>query len=192
MGVISTLRAAALIAAMIPAAAAADPLATNVEAWDTFCRSNSAPVDLCAKHDIARIKLTDANWRAIVAAWSGARHTLTLTSEARWGDAAADVWRWPSDLVADCEDASIWMIGQLVQAGIPRGALRLRIVEDWSGGWHAVALVDTDKGPLELDILARTLRRDMAGQESNPVLTQYPGYPSVWMHHWRVVHAPSD
>ena len=69
--------------------------------------------------------------------------------KAHWG--VEDRWDFAEDGYGDCEDYQIITRRLLVNAGLPRCALRSRVALDESGKGHAVLMVRTNRGDLILD-----------------------------------------
>jgi predicted transglutaminase-like cysteine proteinase len=57
----------------------------------------------------------------------------------------------PTDGIGDCEDYQLLKRKLLVEAGLPRRAMRMTVVIDDIGEGHAVLTVRTDAGDLILD-----------------------------------------
>jgi predicted transglutaminase-like cysteine proteinase len=74
--------------------------------------------------------------------------TPMLDSE-HWG--VADRWDLPTDGAGDCEDFQLLKRKLLVEAGLPRRAMRITVVLDDKNEGHAVLLIRTDHGDLTLD-----------------------------------------
>ena len=71
------------------------------------------------------------------------------TDEEHWG--VEDRWDFPDDGFGDCEDYQILKRKLLIEAGLPRRALRMAVVIDEDGAGHAVLMVMTRQGDLILD-----------------------------------------
>ncbi|WP_414474944.1 transglutaminase-like cysteine peptidase [Microvirga sp. M2] len=74
---------------------------------------------------------------------------LPITDQDHWG--VADRWDYPDDGLGDCEDIQLLKRKLLVDAGLPRRALRMTVVMDEEGAGHAVLMVRTDYGDFILD-----------------------------------------
>ena len=77
------------------------------------------------------------------------RSLIPVTDQNHWG--VADLWSYPSDGLGDCEDYQLLKRRMLVEAGLPRRALRMTVVVDENGEGHAVLTVRTDRGDFILD-----------------------------------------
>jgi predicted transglutaminase-like cysteine proteinase len=64
-----------------------------------------------------------------------------------------DRWDLPTDGIGDCEDLQLLKRKLLVEAGVPRRAMRMTVVLDSAGAGHAVLTVRTSDGDLLLDNL---------------------------------------
>jgi predicted transglutaminase-like cysteine proteinase len=74
---------------------------------------------------------------------------LPVTDQDHWG--VADRWDYPDDGLGDCEDIQLLKRRILIEAGLPRRALRMTVVIDEHGAGHAVLMVRTDRGDYILD-----------------------------------------
>ena len=72
-----------------------------------------------------------------------------VTDEAHHG--ILDRWDLAEDGAGDCEDYQLLKRKLLVDAGLPRRALRMSVVLDEKGEGHAVLMVRTDRGDFILD-----------------------------------------
>ena len=120
-----------------------------VPAWNRFCEEHpeECAVDVA---EPATVRLTRQAWHRIVSINSRVNATVRpLTDEDHWG--IADQWDFPSDGFGDCEDYQILKRRLLVEAGLPRRALRMTVVIDEKGEGHAVLMVRTDRGDFILD-----------------------------------------
>ena len=62
-----------------------------------------------------------------------------------------DRWDLAEDGAGDCEDFQLLKRHRLVEAGLPRRAMRMTVVLDDQDEGHAVLMVRTDRGDLILD-----------------------------------------
>ena len=62
-----------------------------------------------------------------------------------------DRWDYPDDGYGDCEDIQLLKRKLLIEAGLPRRALRMTVVLDAVGAGHAGLMVCTDRGDFCLD-----------------------------------------
>jgi predicted transglutaminase-like cysteine proteinase len=72
-----------------------------------------------------------------------------MRDQDRWG--VVEFWGLPDDGYGDCEDFQLIKRKLLVEAGLPRRALRMTVVLDATGEGHAVLTVRTTRGDLVLD-----------------------------------------
>ena len=72
-----------------------------------------------------------------------------MTDMDHWG--TADKWDIPTDGYGDCEDYQLLKRKMLVQAGLPRRAMRMTVVLDEKREGHAVLTLKTNRGDLILD-----------------------------------------
>ena len=162
------LGAALLALAVLSAPAwAAPPLvakgdATPLVAWSVFCSHHpqECAVDVTEPEQIAAtpdlIELVDAVNRYVN------REIEPRTDQDHWG--MIDRWDLPKDGIGDCEDFQLLKRKLLVEAGVPRRALRLTVVINEMGEGHAVLTVRTDGDDLILDNrTSRILRWDETG-----------------------------
>jgi len=77
------------------------------------------------------------------------RAILAVTDQDHWGE--VDRWDYPDDGLGDCEDIQLLKRRLLIEAGLPRRALRMVVVIDEQGAGHAVLMVRTDQGEFILD-----------------------------------------
>jgi predicted transglutaminase-like cysteine proteinase len=120
-----------------------------VQGWVRFCAEEPQECALDTAEPVA-ITLTRQVWQTIVAVNAKVNATIKpLTDDDHWG--VADVWSLPTDGYGDCEDYQLQKRKLLVQAGLPRRALRMTVVIDEKGEGHAVLMARTDRGDLILD-----------------------------------------
>ena len=135
-----------LDAAWIPVA---DGSAQPTAAWSEFCERNPGE---CAINpaEPATIKLGEWVWNAIVAINKQVNNAVRPQEDIHhWG--VIDRWDYPNDGYGDCEDYQILKRRLLVEAGLPRRALRMVVVLDELGQGHAVMAVRTNQGDFILD-----------------------------------------
>ena len=77
------------------------------------------------------------------------RQIKPATDAEHWG--VVDSWDFPGDSKGDCEDYQLLKRKMLVDAGLPRRAIRMTVVIDEEGQGHAVMMVRTDRGDFVLD-----------------------------------------
>jgi predicted transglutaminase-like cysteine proteinase len=123
--------------------------AKPLPAWIDFCQRHPAE---CAvdRNEPAAVALTPAMLQTIAAVNRKVNASITpmLDSE-HWG--VADRWDLPTDGAGDCEDFQLLKRKLLVEAGLPRRAMRITVVLDDKNEGHAVLLIRTDHGDLTLD-----------------------------------------
>ena len=91
------------------------------------------------------IELTAKVWALITATNRKVNRQIKPSTDAEhWG--VADSWNLPDDGKGDCEDYQLLKRKILVEAGLPRRALRMTVVIDEEGQGHAVIMVRTDRG----------------------------------------------
>ncbi|WP_246777364.1 transglutaminase-like cysteine peptidase [Microvirga sp. VF16] len=123
--------------------------AQPTDAWSEFCERS--PGD-CAidPSEPATIKLDERAWALIVAINQQVNAAISPQEDiAHWG--VIDRWDYPDDGYGDCEDYQLLKRRLLVEAGLPRRALRMVVVLDELGAGHAVMAIRTDRGDFILD-----------------------------------------
>ena len=123
--------------------------AGSTPAWMEFCRRQpqecavdvSEPLILSLNHELW-LTILEVNERAN-------RTILPVTDQDHWGE--VDRWDYPNDGLGDCEDIQLLKRKLLIEAGVPRRALRMTVVVDEQGADHAVLMVRTDQGEFILD-----------------------------------------
>jgi predicted transglutaminase-like cysteine proteinase len=126
-----------------------DNAAPPLPGWVDFCHRNpeECTVDL-RQPDM--IPLTEGLSALLASVNRSVNHSLVpVTDQDHWGK--VDLWSYPTDGMGDCEDYQLLKRKTLVEAGLPRRALRLTVVLDENGEGHAVLTVRTDRGDLILD-----------------------------------------
>jgi predicted transglutaminase-like cysteine proteinase len=139
---------------LAPAAAAAPRLLDAAEApplygWVGFCERQPAEclVDTSEPESVA---LTGEVAELLAAVNRHVNASIRpMRDQDRWG--TADLWGLPEDGYGDCEDFQLLKRKLLVEAGLPRRALRMTVVLDGSGEGHAVLTARTTRGDLVLD-----------------------------------------
>jgi predicted transglutaminase-like cysteine proteinase len=123
--------------------------ARPVAAWNEWCQR--MPSD-CAVNtaEPATIALTPQAWRTLVSVNRTVNRKIEpMTDMEQLG--VVDSWDLPTTGVGDCEDYQLLKRRLLVEAGLPRRALRMTVVIDEKGEGHAVLMVRTDRGDFVLD-----------------------------------------
>lgn len=123
--------------------------ATPTRGWVEFCAKlpEECGVDTA---EPASLTLTPEAWETIVAVNERVNGTVkAMTDRDHWG--VQDRWDYPDDGIGDCEDIQLLKRKLLVEAGLPRRALRMSVVFDDVGEGHAVLMALTDRGEFILD-----------------------------------------
>ena len=123
--------------------------ARPIAAWAEFCERYPAE---CAvdRTEPASITLTPALWQTINAVNRRINRAVeAVTDQDHWR--AADRWDLAEDGRGDCEDFQLLKRRLLVEAGLPRRAMRMTVVIDEKGEGHAVLTILTNRGDLVLD-----------------------------------------
>lgn len=138
---------AALPTASQPIAKAGN--AKPISGWIRFCqqRPEECAVD---SSEPATISLTPQVWKVLVQVNRQVNAAIKpMTDQEHWG--VEDRWDFAEDGSGDCEDYQLVKRRQLVEAGLPRRALRMTVVIDEEGAGHAVMMVRTNRGDFILD-----------------------------------------
>lgn len=123
--------------------------AIPTQAWLRFCeaRPGECVVD---ETEAAVITIDEPVWSEIVDVNARVnREIRPVTDQDHWGE--LDRWDYPDDGLGDCEDIQLLKRRMLIEAGLPRRALRMTVVVDEDGAGHAVLMVRTDRGDFILD-----------------------------------------
>ena len=138
---------AALPGSSAPAATVGD--ARAVLGWVKFCERQPAECEVDTTEPTL-IVLTARIWQSILTVNRRVNTTIEpLTDQAHWG--TPDSWDFPNDGSGDCEDYQLLKRKLLIEAGLPRRALRMTVVIDEKREGHAVLMVRTDRGDFVLD-----------------------------------------
>jgi predicted transglutaminase-like cysteine proteinase len=120
-----------------------------VQAWTGLCERHPQECNV----DVAEprtVVLTRQAWQTILSVNAKVNAEIRpLTDQDHWG--VADVWSLPTDGYGDCEDYQLLKRKRLVEAGLPRRAMRMTVVLDELGEGHAVLMIRTDRGDFVLD-----------------------------------------
>jgi predicted transglutaminase-like cysteine proteinase len=139
----------------------ARPLLTSPEAaeptpaWSNSCERlpTECGIDLSEPEVIS---LTPDLWRTLVTINDQVNTTIKpLSDQEHWG--VVDRWDYPDDGYGDCEDFQLLKRKRLIEAGLPRRALRMTVVLDEVRAGHAVLMVRTDRGDFILDNQSRAV-----------------------------------
>jgi predicted transglutaminase-like cysteine proteinase len=144
----------------LPAAVTGE--ARPVMAWVDLCRRypQECAIDTAEAPVVA---LSPRIWQQIVSINRRVNTTITaITDQEHWS--VPDRWDLPTDGYGDCEDFQLLKRKLLVEAGVPRRALRVTVVINEQGEGHAVLTVRTEGDDLILDNrTSRLLRWDETG-----------------------------
>jgi predicted transglutaminase-like cysteine proteinase len=131
------------------------PLLTSTEeieptpAWMRFCEQAPAECSLDPSEPEV-ISLTPDIWRTLVAVNERVNTAIQwMADRQHWG--VEDRWDYPDDGYGDCEDIQLLKRKLLIEAGLPRRALRMTVVLDEVRAGHAVLMVRTDQGDFIVD-----------------------------------------
>ena len=123
--------------------------ARPVMAWTKLCERMPAECEVNTTEPTT-ISLTAKTWQTIVSVNRRVNTTIRpVTDQDHWG--LPDSWDFPTDGAGDCEDYQLLKRKLLIEAGIPRRALRMTVVIDEKREGHAVLMVRTDRGDFILD-----------------------------------------
>jgi predicted transglutaminase-like cysteine proteinase len=143
----------ALPRASAPAAMFGD--AKPVPAWTAFCERYRAECAVDTREPEV-IALTPKVWATLNTVNRAVNTAVEpMTDDAHWG--VPDRWDLAEDGAGDCEDYQLLKRHRLVEAGLPRRALRMAVVLDENGDGHAVLIARTDRGDLVLDNKTRAI-----------------------------------
>jgi predicted transglutaminase-like cysteine proteinase len=139
-------------APLIPAATPLQTTLLHVEpvpAWEDFCKRY--PVE-CAVDlfEPAALKLTAATWVLVQAVNEHVNSTIKPMSDFEHRG-VLDHWEFPDDGHGDCEDYQLLKRKLLIDAGLPRRAMRITAVLDETRQGHAVLMIRTNRGDYILD-----------------------------------------
>ncbi len=119
--------------------------------WVQFC-SNKAYAGECAvdPSEPEKVELTQKLWRTVTALNVRINRDIEpVTDMDHWG--VVERWDMAEDGKGDCEEYVNIKRKRLVEAGVPRRALRVVVVIDEENAGHAVLMLRTDKGDFILD-----------------------------------------
>jgi predicted transglutaminase-like cysteine proteinase len=144
--------AVSLTAATLPPpteAIGAGGSASPTLAWTEFCQSQPRECTVDASEPVV-LSLNQDLWLTILKVNEHVNRTiLAVTDQDHWG--VVDRWDYPDDGLGDCEDIQLLKRKLLIEAGLPRRALRMTVVLDEHGMGHAVLMVRTSHGDFVLD-----------------------------------------
>lgn len=119
--------------------------------WVEFCSKRAYAAE-CAvdPSEPERVELTPRLWRTVTTLnLKVNREIEPITDMDHWG--VVERWDMAEDGKGDCEEYVNIKRKRLVEAGIPRRALRVVVVIDEENAGHAVLMLRTDKGDFILD-----------------------------------------
>ena len=124
-------------------------VAPPLPAWTEFC--GRLPAECAVDHTEPEIIILTPETRELIEAVNHYvnRSLTAMLDEKHWGK--IDQWDLPSDGYGDCEDYQLLKRKLLVEAGLPRRALRMTIVIDEMEKGHALLTVRTPGEDLILD-----------------------------------------
>jgi predicted transglutaminase-like cysteine proteinase len=123
--------------------------ARPVLAWVKLCERLPAECEVDTAEP-AVVTLTAKTWQTIGSVNRRVNTTVRpLTDADHWG--VPDSWDFPADGAGDCEDYQLQKRKLLVEAGLPRRAMRMTVVIDEKREGHAVMMVRTNRGDFILD-----------------------------------------
>ena len=118
-------------------------------AWIKFCEHEPQECAVDASEPVV-LSLNQDVWLTILEVNERVNRTiLAVTDQDHWGE--VDRWDYPNDGLGDCEDMQLLKRKLLLDAGLPRRALRMTVVLDEHGMGHAVLLIRTSHGDFVLD-----------------------------------------
>ncbi|QRM27593.1 transglutaminase-like cysteine peptidase [Microvirga sp. VF16] len=127
----------------------ADGSAQPTDAWREFCERSPGEC-MINPSEPATIELDERVWNLIITINKKVNTAVSPQEDINhWG--VIDRWDYPDDGYGDCEDYQILKRRRLVEAGLPRRALRMVVVLDELGAGHAVMAIRTDQGDFILD-----------------------------------------
>jgi predicted transglutaminase-like cysteine proteinase len=119
--------------------------------WVEFCSKRQYAAE-CAvdPHEPEKIVLTEKIWRTITRTNVAVNRDIEpVTDMDHWG--VVERWDMAEDGKGDCDEYVLVKRKRLVEAGLPRRALRIVVVIDDENAGHAVLMVRTDRGDFILD-----------------------------------------
>jgi predicted transglutaminase-like cysteine proteinase len=132
-----------------PPLAISSEVAEPTAAWASFCERVPAECAINQSEPEA-ISLTPDIWQTLASINERVNTTIRpISDQQHWG--VVDRWDYPEDGYGDCEDIQLLKRKLLIEAGLPRRALRMTVVLDRAWAGHAVLMVRTDRGDFILD-----------------------------------------
>jgi predicted transglutaminase-like cysteine proteinase len=129
--------------------------ARPVLAWVKLCERLPAECEVDTSEPMT-VDLTAKAWQTIVSVNRRVNTTLRpVTDQDHWG--VPDTWDFPTDGAGDCEDYQLQKRKLLIEAGLPRRAMRMTVVIDEKREGHAVMMVRTNRGDFILDNKTNTV-----------------------------------
>ena len=118
-----------------PPLAISDQEAEPTPAWTSFCQQRPAE---CSpdRFEPEAISLTPDIWLTLATVNARVNTAIKpLSDQEHWG--VVDRWDYPDDGYGDCEDIQLLKRKLLIEAGLPRRALRMTVVLDRAWAGHA-------------------------------------------------------
>jgi predicted transglutaminase-like cysteine proteinase len=132
-----------------PPLAISNEVAEPTAAWMSFCERLPAECAINQSEPEA-ISLTPDLWQTLASINERVNTTIKpISDQQHWG--VVDRWDYPDDGSGDCEDIQLLKRKLLIEAGLPRRALRMTVVLDRAWAGHAVLMVRTNRGDFILD-----------------------------------------
>jgi predicted transglutaminase-like cysteine proteinase len=119
--------------------------------WVQFCAAKRYAAE-CAVDpaEPAKVELTPRLWKMVTTLNTKINQEINpVTDMDHWG--TVERWDMAEDGRGDCEEYVLVKRKRLVEAGIPRRALRVVVVIDDENAGHAVLMLRSDKGDFILD-----------------------------------------
>lgn len=119
--------------------------------WVEFCSKRAYAAE-CAvdTSEPERVEMTPKLWRLVTATNLKVNRDIEpITDMDHWG--VVERWDMAEDGKGDCEEYVNIKRKRLVEAGVPRRALRVVVVIDDENAGHAVLMLRTDRGDYILD-----------------------------------------
>jgi predicted transglutaminase-like cysteine proteinase len=144
---LATLACALTSAPAAPRLVASRP-APSLAAWEVFCEHGAECAVDASEPEV--IPLGSETLEMIVAVNRYVNRSIAPRRDIDHSG-RIDHWDFPADGEGDCEDYQLLKRRMLVEAGLPRRAMRMTVVIDETGEGHAVLTIRTSKGDLVLD-----------------------------------------
>ncbi len=147
--------------------------------WMDFCWRHPEECKVPTLPD-QRAKLDARVWTRMKEVNRTANESIEPVSNLEHWGTMADHWDYPVDGKGDCKIYALYKRKLLLDAGLPRQALLMTIVEIPTGERHAILTVRTDHGDFVLDNLTDEVRAwDKTGYRF--IKRQSQNNPNVWL-----------